>query len=348
MPNQDTEERTLPPSAKKLRDLRRKGQVARSRDMVAGVAMAGSLGFVMLAGMTIVTTATAMIDTAGDVAAGDFDRGLDRLLPVIRHAATGVVLPLLILVPTLAVVSAIVVLGGVPFSTDPISPKLEKISPIEGFKRIFKMHALIELIKSLVKTTVIAAAFVAVLAGGLKALVLAPAAGLDAEIALLRALAMPLFGTAAMLFLVAGAADAGLQQWLFRREQKMSLTEMKRERKDMDGDPHVKRERKRIMREALRLAGGLGMRRATIVIHDGGGMTVGLRYKINEMPAPVVVCRGRDARARAMLSEADAMRVAVAEDAELVRHLFRLPLGHGIPERLFRPMALALRNAGSV
>jgi type III secretory pathway component EscU len=84
------------------------------------------------------------------------------------------------------------------------------------------------------------------------------------------------------------------------------------------------------------------------VIHDGGGMTVGLRYKINEMPAPVVVCRGRDARARAMLSEADAMRVAVAEDTDLVRQLFRLPLGHGIPERLFRPMALALRNAGSV
>jgi type III secretion protein U len=348
MADQDTEEKTLPPSAKKLRDLRRKGQVARSKDMVAGLAMAGSLGYLMLAGMTITTAATAMIDTAGEVAGGDLRVGLDRLAPVIRHAATGVVLPLLMLVPTLAVLGAIVVLGGVPFSTDPIVPKLQKISPVEGFKRIFKMHALIELMKSLIKTAVIAAAFVAVLAGGLKALVLAPAAGLDAEIAVMHALAMPLFGTAALLFLAAGAADVGLQKWLFRREQKMSLTEMKRERKDMDGDPQIKRERKRIMREALRLAGGLGMRRATIVIHDGGGMIVGLRYKINEMPAPVVVCRGRDARARALLSEADAMRVAVAEDAELVQHLFRLPLGHGIPERLFRPMALALRNAGSV
>lgn len=348
MADQDTEEKTLPPSAKKLRDLRRKGQVARSKDMVAGAAMAGSLGFLMLAGMTIVTAATAMIDTAGDVAAGDFHSGLARLAPVIRHAAAGVLLPLLLLVPALAVLAAMVTLGGIPFSMDPISPKLEKINPVEGFKRLFKLHALIELIKSLVKTVVIAAAFVAVLAGGLKALVLAPSSGLDAEIAVLHVLAIPLFSTAAVLFLVAGAADVGLQKWLFQRDQKMSLTEMKRERKDMDGDPHVKRERKRIMREALRLAGGLGMRRATIVIHDGGGMTVGLRYKINEMPAPVVVCRGRDARARAMLSEADAARLAVAEDADLVRQLFRLPLGHGIPERLFRPMALALRNAGSV
>ena len=348
MANQDSEEKTLPASQKKLRDLRRKGQVARSKDMVSGVALAGSLGYLMLGSVAIVAAALAMFEKAGDVAAGNFDEGLASLTPVIGHAMTSVLLPLLILVPALVVVGSIVMLGGVPFSMDPISPKMEKINPAEGFKRIFKVRSLIELIKSLVKTIVIAAAFVAVLAGGLNALVLSPSSGLEAEIGVLHTLAMPLFGTAALLFLLAGGADIGLQKWLFLRDQKMSVTEMKRERKDMDGDPHVKRERKRIMREALRLAGGLGMRRATIVIHDGGGMIVGLRYKINEMPAPVLVCRGRDARARTMLSEADQMRVAVAEDGELVRELFRLPLGHGIPERLFRPVALALRNAGSV
>jgi type III secretion protein U len=348
MADQDTEEKTLPPSAKKLRDLRRKGQVARSKDMVSGVALAGSLGYLMLASVTIVAAAAAMFEKAGDIAAGDFDSGLASMAPVIAHAATQSLLPLLVLVPALVVLGSIVMLQGVPFSTDPISPKMEKINPIEGFKRIFKIRSLIELIKSLVKTAVIVAAFVAVLAGGLNALVLSPSSGLDAEIAVLHTLAMPLFGVAALLFLVAGGADIGLQKWLFLRDQKMSVTEMKRERKDMDGDPHVKRERKRIMREALRLAGGLGLRRATIIVHDGGGMTIGLRYKINEMPAPVVVCRGRDARARALLSEADAMRLPVAEDGDLARQLYRLPLGHGIPERLFRPVALALRSAGTV
>jgi type III secretion protein U len=316
--------------------------------MISGVALAGSLSYLMLASATIVTAATAMFEKAGDIGAGDFQSGLAALSPVIGHAAVQALLPLLILVPASVVLGSIVMLQGVPFSTDPISPKMEKINPAEGFKKIFKMRSLIELIKSLIKTIVIACAFVAVLAGGLNALVLSPSSGLAAEVAVLHTLAAPLFGTAALLFLVAGGADIGLQKWLFLRDQKMSVTEMKRERKDMDGDPHVKRERKRIMREALRLAGGLGMRRATIVIHDGGGMTVGLRYKINEMPAPVLVCRGRDARARALLSEADGMRIAVAEDSELARELYRLPLGHGIPERLFRPVALALRSAGSI
>ena len=348
MAGQDTEEKNLPPSAKKLRDARKKGQVARSKDMVSGVALASSLGYVMLASVSIVGAAIAMFEKAGDVAAGDFHSGLESLAPVVRQAATGTLLPLMILVPAMVVVGSIVMLQGIPFSTDPISPKMEKINPIEGFKRMFKMRALIELIKSLVKTIIIAVTFVAILAGGLNALVLAPSAGLGAEIAVLRSLAMPLFGVAVVLFLVAGGSDVLLQKWLFLRDQKMSVTEVKRERKDMDGDPHVKRERKRILREALRMAGGLGIKRATIVIHDGGGMTIGLRYKINEMPAPVLVCRGRGDRARSLLAEADGMRLPSAEDGELARELYRLPLGHGIPERLFRPVALALRNAGTV
>jgi type III secretion protein U len=187
-----------------------------------------------------------------------------------------------------------------------------------------------------------------VLCGGLNALVRVPACGVGCVPGVLHGLGMPLFASIAGVFVVAGLIDVGLQRWLFLRDQKMSFSEAKRERKDRDGDPLLRRERKRILQEAVRLAGGLGLRRANVVVHDGGGITIGLRYKINEMPAPVVVCRARGERAGSMLAEARDMGLASTEDASLSAGLYQVPPGHGIPEHLFRPVALALSRAGVV
>jgi type III secretion protein U len=268
------------------------------------------------------------------------------MLPVVGLAAAQAVGPLLVMVPVAVVLVSMVAMQGIPFSMDPVAPKLSKVNPAEGFKKLFALRSLIELVKSLVKTGVIVAVFICVLMGGLRALTLSPACGLGCQIDVFASLSRPLLGAAALLFVLAGAADYGLQRWLFRRDQKMSVSEQKRERKDMDGDPHLRRERRRLMREALRLAGGLGLKKATVVIVGDGGTMIGLRYKLAEMPAPVVVCRARGERGRSMLAEALAMQLPNAEDSELAEGLFRVPLGHGIPEKLFRPMAFALRRAG--
>ncbi len=347
MAGDDSEEKNLPASQKKLRDARKKGQVPKSKDLTSGFALAGCLGVLLAGSGGILSLAATTLDSASRLAAGDFHVGLAGLSPVVVHAFEQALLPMLLASPTLVILSSMVAMRGIPFAMDPVVPKLEKINPAEGFKKLFQLRSLVELLKTLVKTTVIVAVFIAVLLGGIRALTLAPACGLDCEVGLFGQLARPLLAAAALLFLLAGAADFGLQRWLFLRDQKMSITEQKRERKDMDGDPHVKSERRRLMREALHMAGGLGIKRATLVILGADGALVGLRYKIEEMPAPVVVCRGRGDRGRALLTEAITQRLAAAQDADLADELFRVPLGHGIPEKLFRPMALAMRNAGS-
>lgn len=348
MANDQSEEKTLPPTRKKLRDAREKGQVARSRDLTSGISVAGAIGFLMLGSGTIVTTSVAMFEAAGNVAAGDFATGLRVVSAAVTQAALRSVLPLLVLGPVLVVIASMVMLRGVPFSTDPLVPRMEKINPAEGFKRLFRLRSLVELVKSLVKMVLVAVLAVVVLAGGLNALMQVPSCGVGCIQGVVRALGVPLLAGVAGVFVVAGLIDVGLQRWLFLRDQKMSPSESKRERKDMEGDPHLRRERRRIMREAVRLAGGLGLRRATMVVHDGGGITIGLRYKINEMPAPVVVCRAQGERATTMLAEAREFRLPSAEDASLAASLYRVPPGHGIPENLFRPMALALARAGVV
>jgi type III secretion protein U len=346
--NDQSEEKTLPPSRKKLRDAREKGQVARSRDLTSGISLAGALGFLMLGSGGIVAASIAMFETAGNVAAGDFAFGLHAITGAVAQAALRSVLPLLVLGPVLVVLASIVMLQGIPFAIDPLVPRAEKINPAEGFKRLFKLRSFVELAKSLVKLLLIAALTLVVLAGGLNALIQVPSCGIGCVPSVLHALSLPLLSGVAAVFLIAGLIDVGLQRWLFLRDQKMSPSEAKRERKDMEGDPHLRRERRRIMREAVRLAGGLGLRRANVVVHDGGETTIGLRYKINEMPAPVVVCRARGDRARGMLDEARELRLPSTEDASLAANLYRVAPGHGIPEQLFRPVALALSRAGVV
>src|SRR6202043_417870 len=85
MANDQSEEKTLPPTRKKLRDAREKGQVARSRDLTSGISLAGAIGFLMLSGATIVAAAVAMFETAGNVAAGDFTLGLDAVSAAVLH-----------------------------------------------------------------------------------------------------------------------------------------------------------------------------------------------------------------------------------------------------------------------
>src|ERR1700733_13427884 len=291
MANDQSEEKTLPPTRKKLRDAREKGQVARSRDLTSGASLAGAIGFLMLGSGGIMAASVAMVETAGNVAAGDFPAGLRAVSAAMMHAVLRSVVPLLVLCPVLVIVAAMVTLQGIPFSIDPLVPRLEKINPVEGFKRLFKLRSLVELVKSLVKLVLIAVLALAILAGGLNALVHLPSCGVGCVPGVLHGLGMPLLAGILAVFMVAGIIDVALQRWLFLREQKMSPSEAKRERKDMEGDPLLRRERRRIMREAVRLAAGLGLGRANVVVHDGGGgVTIGLRYKINEMPAPVVVC----------------------------------------------------------
>ncbi len=310
--------------------------------------MSASLLYLLVAGGGIVALALGLFERSGEFAAGDFQLGLAAMIPTMRDTVIRAVLPMLMIPPILVVVSSMAVLRGIPFAIDPITPKMERINPAEGFKRMFKIRSLIELLKTLVKVAVIATSFVVIISGGLNTLVLVPSCGIGCVSGSLTALSRPLMAIAAGLFLVAGLADVGFQRWLFLRDQRMSISERKRERKDMDGDPFLRMERRRIMRETVRLSASLGIKRATIVVHDGGRITVGLRYKPAEMGAPAVVCRARDERSGALMAQARALDIPLVEDSELAAGLLGIPLAQGIPERLFRSVALALARSGMV
>jgi len=339
-----SEEKTLPPSKKKLDDARKKGEVPRSKDLTSGAALAGGPGFLVLGGGAMFSAMTAMLDQAGQAASGDFEAGMRMIGDAAQAAALRTVAPVWVAVPGLAVLAAIIGMRGIPFATDPVAPKMERINPVEGLKRMFKMRALIELVKTLLKAAVLVTAIVAILAGGLQALVLAPSCGFGCAAGVFRGLFVPLAEVAAVLSLVAGGADLGLQQWLFRRDQKMGVSEAKRERKEMDGNPEVRAERRLLSAEAARI-GMLGSARATFAVLGAGQAVVGLRYKAGETYVPLIVSRGQGERGAKLLAEARQLRLPLVDDPSLAAVLVKLPPGRFIPEEAFKLVAAAMSSA---
>ena len=162
-------------------------------------------------------------------------------------------------------------------------------------------------------------------------------------------LAAPLLVAASVVFFVAGLTDLWLQNWFFQRDQRMSKTEAKRERKDMEGDPTLRRERRRLIREAADGPARLGVRQAMLLVHDGSAAAVGLRFQRGEMLLPLVVCRGRGERALTLMAEAATLGIVHVRDDNLARDLARrTPPGSPVPEDTFRAVATLLSQAGLV
>ena len=186
------------------------------------------------------------------------------------------------------------------------------------------------------------------LLGGLRAIVLAPGCGLSCVQVTFSAQLTGLLVAACVLSLMAGLADIGLQRWLFMRDQKMSVSEAKRERKDQDGDPIIAGHRRRLRQEAAAAPPGraLGIARATILITDGRTVAVGLRFVMAEALAPALVCRARGERTAALVREAYGRGVAVHEDGELADLLMRKTQpGQFIPEATYPQVIRALQAA---
>lgn len=362
MSGDTSEEKSLPASKKKLDDARRKGQLPGGKDLVSGAAFAAGAGFLILSGGGFVALATALFHRAGEAVARastapDRASRLTEALGTMRGAAEaavgGIVVPLLVIVPAVAILASVVALRGVIFAADPITPKGEKVNPVEGFKRLFSIRSLVEFLKSVAKTALLAAVLVAVLWGGLRPLLLSPSCGVGCEMGVFAALFTPMLAAAAIVFLAVGLGDLGLQRWLFLRDMRMSVSEQKRERKEQEGDPHLRGARRALMKEAATAPRG-GAAAATLVLHAPAApgrpaVAVAVRFVRGETPVPAVVARGEGDRAAAILARAGDAGVPVAEETDVAVALAaRARPGGYVPQDLFGEVAGAMVRAGTI
>ncbi|WP_122423181.1 EscU/YscU/HrcU family type III secretion system export apparatus switch protein [Pseudomonas viridiflava] len=338
-----SEEKSQPATDKKLRDARKKGQVAKSQDLVSGVVILLCTLCIAVLLPKARAQVEALIDLTANIYIEPFADVWPRLLDHAEQIVLGITLPVVAVTVAAVILTNIVTMRGVVFSVEPVKPDIKRIHPGEGFKRIFAMRNLIEFLKGLVKVLLLALVFYIVGRQALQALMESSRCGAGCIESTFYLVLKPLVFTVLAAFLLVGAVDVLMQRWLFGRDMKMSRSEQKRERKDVDGDPLIKRERQRQRREMQALATKLGLGRASLMIGIGGNWVVGVRYVRGETPVPVVVCRGSPEESVQLLAQAAPLGIAVWADAGLAEQIAKRSVaGDPVPENTFQAVADAL------
>lgn len=332
-----SEDRTEEPTSRRLEKAREEGEAARSIEVPAALVLIAAFLYLIFGGAALMDRLRALF-ASGFV----FDQrvvGSAALLPGIFAEHVGeallIVVPLLV-VTLIAAAVASGLTGGYLFTLKSAMPNFGKLNPLNGFKRMFGTHALVELTKAIVKFGLVAAAlvwavddqFAALLQLG--AMSLEPALGAAGELIAHAALVV------AVAYALIAAADAGYQRYTFSQRMKMTKQEIRDEMKDMEGRPEVKAKIRRKQQEMATSRMMDRVKDADVVITNPEHFAVALAYDPNSDGAPVVVAKGVDSLAFRIIDVARASGVEIFAAPPLARALyFTTKLEQAIPEPLY-------------
>lgn len=340
----DEQEKTEDPTGKRLEDARKKGQLARSKELSTALVLVASGVMFLLMGGTI---AKAIFGMMQDMFTLSRDETYDttHMFNAWIQGFSAVAGPVMLymIVAVIAGIYGSIALGGFNFTWESAAPKMNKLSPVNGFKRMFGTNGLVELLKALAKFFVIAT--IAVLT---MVYLQDEALHLDMELYpnnLFHALNMLEW---AFLFLTLGmipiaALDVPYQMYKHNKEMKMSKQEVKDERKNAEGDPMVKGRIRNLQYQAAARRMMQQVPEADVIVTNPTHYSVALKYDDNGGRAPVVVAKGIEELALHIRKIADAHDVPIVASPMLTRAIYySTEVDHEIPHKLFMAVAQVL------
>lgn len=332
------------PTGKRLEESRKKGQIARSKEL-------NTLAVTLTGTMALIIFGAYMGNVLMDIMRGNFSLPRDVLMSERSMAlyllASGkeallAVQPFLIALLIASIVGPIA-LGGWLFSTEALQPKASRMNPLAGLKRMFSVQALVELLKALAKFLVILAVALVVLAMDQDDLL--AIANEPIEPAILHSLKV--VGWSALwlscgLILIA-AVDAPFQLWSHKQKLKMTKQEVRDEYKDTEGKPEVKGRIRQLQREMAERRMMQAVPQADVVITNPTHFAVALKYDPEKGGAPLLLAKGGDFLALKIREIAQEHKVMVLESPGLARAVYySTELDQEIPAGLYLAVAQVL------
>ncbi len=328
---------------KKRRDERKKGNVMMSKDVVAVATLLGSLAMLKIMSGAVPEQADNLFRTCFDYISGTVPADMPGILrPLLMQCimTTAIVAgPFLAVTAVLAVVATFAQTKML-VSAESLKPKFNRISPLQGFKRLFSLRSVVEALKGLLKISIL----LYLIYSYFRDVAIGFSRFLDMEISqacsILFDSIITLILRVAIAFTVLAAADFLYQWWDYERQLKMSKQEVKEEYKQTEGDPQVKGKIKQIQRQRAQQRMMQQVPGADVVIRNPTHVAVALRYKPDSDDAPVVVAKGLDELALRIVAVAEENGVAVVENVPLARSLYAdAPLDRMIPMEFYGPVA---------
>lgn len=340
-------EKTEQATPKKLSDARKEGQVAKSREIGLGVGLllmfvmlkiwVGMLGSQFMETFSIVYNKipefTSMV--AGQISISDYmilfrDTLLKMFLMMIPFMGVALVAGIAI---------EIFQVKWEP-TAKPLQPKFSKMDPVNGFKKIFSLNSLFELVKAIVKIGLIVWVAYSTLKKEWDNLFILYDMPIEQAIALMGELVINLGIKISLVYLIIAFADLLYQKWKFSEDMKMTKQEVKDEYKQSEGDPQIKGKIRQRMRQASQRRMMQDLPKADVVITNPTHFAVAIKYEPDVDDAPYVIAKGCDHLAAKIKEVAKENNVHIVENKPLARMLYyNVDLGAMVPPELYKAVA---------
>lgn len=343
-------EKTEPATQKKLSDARKEGQVAKSKELVNAVSLFVLFLIIKFYAPSIGTSLMQCFEDCYklfSIIIGDRRIAPNNNLLIAAIGKAGLDI-LWILLPVLLITCIVAFLSNAvqikwKVTAKPLQPKLSKISPMGGFKRIFSAKQVIELIKSIAMIAVIAYVVYDTVKKNFEVLFTFYDITLKQAIQLTGQIIVDLGIKISAIFLIIGFADLFYQKFKFKEDMKMTKQETKDEYKQTEGDPQIKGQIRRRMQEASRRRMMQALPEADVVITNPTHFAVALKYDTSVSKAPVVIAKGADYLAFQIKDKAKEYHIEIVENKPLARLLYHnVEVGEEIPPELYQAVAEVL------
>lgn len=340
-------DKTEEPTAKKLRDAREEGQVAKSNELNIGLSL---LVLFLCIKLFVGKIGTSFIQGMHKYFGYIEDWSKETVLVTRFHSLlSDVIVDIILIVLPIFLITYIatfvITLAQVKWqlSTKPLQPKLSKFNPVEGFKKMFSKDKIVDLIKAILKIGITFYVVYSELRDQIGFLGQLYTISLKQAIVLIGDVVINLGLKVSAVFVVIGLADYLYQKRKFHKDMRMTKQEVKDEYKQSEGDPQLKSKIKQKMREVSQRRMMAALPEADVVITNPTHLAVAIKYDKDKGEAPIVIAKGADLLAKKIRETAREHHVEIVENKPLARMLyFNVEIGSEIPKELYQMVAEVL------
>ncbi|MCU0640475.1 MAG: flagellar biosynthesis protein FlhB [Candidatus Margulisbacteria bacterium] len=333
------------PTPHRLREAREKGQVAKSKEVTTAVLLLLSYFLFRYLGeymwRNLAEMAYAIFQLVPE--ARNFSLGFVAYLLILGLRAMALVLLPIFGVTFLAALIAEAAQTGLVMALDPLTPKLERINPLEGLKRMFSLQGFVELIKSILKIIIVF--YIAWFAAkdDLPFIIVLIESHPWQALVLGGDIAYRIAMRVGMFYIVIAILDYLYRRWEYMRNLKMSRQEVKEEYKRLEGDPMVKQRMRDLQRAVAQQRMMSSVPQADVVVTNPTHLAVALKYEQLKMKAPVVLAKGERKQAEEIKRLAEKWEITIVQNETLARSIYRTTkVGQEIPAEFYQAVAEVL------
>jgi len=330
---------------KKIRDARKKGQVAKSQDFPAAFTFIFSIATTLVFSSKIYGTLSAYMT-------GLF-LGVSKNIDLVNTAGTYIFeaiqiifmtsVPIMVITALVGVFINFIIIGPL-FSAQAMKPDIKRLNPVDNLKNIFKIKTFVELLKSIFKITGAVIIIYGVMSSSLNEIISSVGTNALGAALIFSDFLFKVIIRVGLFFIAIAIFDLVFQKRNFAKQMMMEKFEVKQEYKDTEGDPHIKGRRKQLAQEIAYQEGPSSVRRAKTVITNPIHLAVALEYDSAKDPAPKILTMGKGIVADKIISVAQDFNVPIMRNVPLAHELFEFgSISQYIPEKTYSAVAEILK-----